>query len=316
MSIINCPLPPVLNSKPWAYRFSLTGETGSTISTMHPRPEIGWSMDFVFNKSGHTWSDGSVFYYVGVRGEDNPALYADNNLSFQFTPDGKIKWVAIRYSGDTSNCDSGYTRTYYTSSGETPTLFIGDDTNDFYVTIVFKRYKELFDCDLLNEGGINDLISGTTVLNPTDVITGATPIYDYTQVLNPKWDKERSSRLGTLKIYLNGRLLYKVENWEEIIPRNGGSIQPYIESWGGGTGLMNNVHNGICCFDIKLFRSFRQTLDFMYVKYIFNVLSSQYNFYIYGQDNCVDNLIGLTTQGLLMEDGQNLLSENNELMLY
>ena len=61
MSSELCPLPPLLNSKPWAYQFSLTGETGNTTSTMFPRPEIGWSMDFVFNKSGLTWSDGGVF---------------------------------------------------------------------------------------------------------------------------------------------------------------------------------------------------------------------------------------------------------------
>ena len=68
--------------------------------------------------------------------------------------------------------------------------------------------------------------------------------------LNKKWWKEKQYRLGTLKIYINGRPIYKIKDWEEIIPTNRG-VQPFIQSWGGGTKLMYNIHNGVCCFDIK-----------------------------------------------------------------
>lgn len=316
-----CSQAPSLENKPWAYKF----DTGSGIDNCSPllqnRLEKGWTLEFVFNKDGLDWSDGSVFYYIGVRGEDDPSKYADNNLSFQFTPDGRIKWVTIRYSGDTTNCDSGYTRNYYVSSGQTPTLFIGEDTNDFHVAIVFDRYKYYTGCDLVNEGGVNDLITGSTVLNPTEVLTGATPIYSETQVLNPKWDEERNKRLGVLKIYLNGRPIYKIINWEEIIPRDGDSVQPYIQSWGGGTGLMNNVHNGVCYFDIKKIRNYTESLSYVYIKYNFLVLSNTYNFYIHNTNECVyispngtNNIIALIENGLLTEDGKNLIAENNNLL--
>jgi hypothetical protein len=317
-----CDQAPSLQNKPWAYKF----DTGSGIDNCSPifssRHEKGWSLEFVFNKNGLDWSDGSVFYYIGTRGEDDPQKYADNNLSFQFTSDGRIRWVTIRYSGDTTNCDSGYTRNYYVSSGQTPTLHICEETKDFHVAIVFDRYKYYTDCDLLNEGGVNDLITGSTVLNPYDVLTGATPIYEETQILNPRWDEERDRRLGVLKIYLNGRPIYKIINWEEIIPRDGDSVQPFIQSWGGGTGLMNNVHDGVCCFDIKKIRYYTEPLSFVYVKYNFLILTETYDLCVYNTNECdyidangVNNIISLINNGLLAEDGKNLLTENDNLLI-
>jgi hypothetical protein len=111
------------------------------------------------------------------------------------------------------------------------------------------------------------------------------------EILNKKWADERQRRLGILKIYLNGRPIYKLENWEEVIPSERG-VQPYIQSWGGGTGLMNNIHNGVSCFDIKSIKYYEEPLDFVHVYHDFIMRLNQYDFDICGE-NCVDNVYSL-----------------------
>ena len=181
------------------------------------RTEEGWTADFVFNKESLPWVSGSTFYYWGISGETNPSNYADNNLSFGFTDDGKIIWKTIKYSPvDTL---TGYESHYTTVTGATPTLCEDGTSADFNITIVFKRYKKLEDCDLDNMGGQNDLISGLTSISKFGIsLTGGTESYIGIEKLNEKWYKERTSRLGTLKIYLNGNPIYKLENFEEIVP--------------------------------------------------------------------------------------------------
>lgn len=181
------------------------------------RTEEGWTADFVFNKESLPWVSGSTFYYWGISGETNSSNYADNNLSFGFTDDGKIIWKTIKYSPvDTL---TGYESHYTTVTGATPTLCEDGTSADFNITIVFKRYKKLEDCDLDNMGGQNDLISGLTSISKFGIsLTGGTESYIGIEKLNEKWYKERTSRLGTLKIYLNGNPIYKLENFEEIVP--------------------------------------------------------------------------------------------------
>ena len=45
------------------------------------RTEKGWTLDFVFNKDGNNWDNGSTFYYWGISGETQENLYADNNIN-------------------------------------------------------------------------------------------------------------------------------------------------------------------------------------------------------------------------------------------
>ena len=94
------------------------------------------------------------------------------------------------------------------------------------------------------------MISGKTIVNdPIAVISGATEKYDLIENLNLKWWKSLEDRKGILKIYLNGNPIYKYDNWIEIVSSTRGH-QPFIQSWGGGTGLMGEIHEGVCCFDI------------------------------------------------------------------
>jgi hypothetical protein len=66
--------------------------------------------------------------------------------------------------------------------------------------------------------------------------------------LNKKWLDEKKYRKGKLKFYVNGKLIYTIEDFEEIIPRGLNTDKerqvgvPFNVSWGGGTqGLRENL---------------------------------------------------------------------------
>jgi len=247
------------NVKPWAFNFSEGQGDDDCYTTLKRRTEKGWTLDFVFNREGSSWLEGGVFYYYGVRGEDDPLNYADNNLSFQFTDDGRIKWISYRYSG---TCETDeYSESYYSSTGETPQLCTDDLTKDFNVTIVFDRYNSYVGCDIENEGGWNDMKGYRTEDYEDLIVTAITSnqisVWDETERLTKKWSLGREKRLGTLKIYLNGKPIYKLENWEEVVPSTRGE-QPFIQSWGGGTPLMEGIHEGVCCFNIKSIKYYEE----------------------------------------------------------
>lgn len=287
-----CFLVPNDGNKPWAYQFVST-DSGCTEKFLERRVEKGWTLDFIFNRESLPWSSGSVFYYFGVRGSYLNSENADNNLSFKFTSDGKIQWTALRYKNICT--PSGTTESYVVETGTTPTLCTNDETKDFNVTIVFDRYKRLKDCDVENDGGWNDML-GTRVVPYADPSVTAVTSTQLTYVdseneqLSRKWAKERDSRLGTLKIYLNGRPIYKIENWEEVVPSERG-LQPFIQSWGGGISTMP-IHNGVCCFNMKSVKYYEEPLDFINVRHKFLTRKNQYDFFICG-DNCIDQVTGL-----------------------
>jgi hypothetical protein len=288
-----CSQAPKTGVKPWAFKIDSGAGPDNCDGIIKRRPEKGWTLDFVFNREGLNWSQGSIFYYIGVRGDDNIKNYADNNLSFGFTNDGRIKWSAIRYLG-ICQTNSGYTESYYVTNGQTDPLCVTDLNKDFNITITFDRYKRLTDCNLENDGGWNDLITGRTLNNnPLDVMTGATPDYSYPEVLNRKWANERKNRLGILKIYLNGRPIAKIKDFEEVIPSNRG-VQPFIQSWGGGTPLMMGIHEGVSEFNIKTIKYYEEPLNFVQVYHNFMTRLNEFDFEICGV-KCDDNLIGSGT---------------------
>jgi hypothetical protein len=288
-----CPQDSIPNAKPWAYQINHGGGDDNCSYKIQRRNEKGWTIDLVFNRDGRPWSDGKTFYYFGVRNENNIEQYSDNNLSFSFTDEGRIEWKSIRYSGICST-ESGYTESFYISSGQTPILCNNGTSSDFNITITFERDNFYTECDLENKGGWNDLITGRTTTTPLrDWLTGSTPTYDDVEILNKKWSNEVERRLGTLKIYLNGRTIYKIKNWEEIIPSSRG-FQPFIQSWGGGTEFSGGIHNtGISCFNFKRIKYFEEPLNFVRVRhhYIVNTIP---NFLINECDvPCYDDVVSL-----------------------
>jgi hypothetical protein len=299
--------------KPWIIEIDEDNTIYNCDFNVRRRTETGWTLDFVFNRNNLHWEQGFDFYYWGV---NSFSEYKDNFLRFSFgesDEQGIILWQEVKMSG---YCDtvSGFTTTTVNNSGQTNLIPTGETLNDFNITITFERYKKYESCDLSNEGGWNDLITGVTILNPMDIITGATEDVSYFEVLNEKWWNERSKRLGVLKIYLNGKLFYKKENFEEVIPslrENGNKI---IQVVGGGFSGLTETH-----FEILNFKYYEEPLNFLQINhhYIVDILSN------YDVPNnspiCefgADDLIGYTDQGLLTEIEENLLTEDNNILLY
>jgi hypothetical protein len=145
----------------------------------------------------------------------------DNAFGIRIRPDGHIGYRVLRIgnvcqTGTTTNIDGAITGTTtpiyqmeeaYSSSP----IYTAANNGSINITIVFERYIELNDCELIYN--------------------------DY--------------RKGTLTIYVNARPVFREENFEEIIPhaldrqkelQNG---VPFNISWGGGTqGLLESVTFG------------------------------------------------------------------------
>jgi len=133
------------------------------------------------------------------------------------------------------------------------------------IDVVWRRYTWLDTCDLQWRGGLGDI----TELKYLDSLVNDTtklikPPYthencsiDPEQIelvkLNQKWLNDLEYRMGRLKIYVNGKIHYTIENFEEIIPRALSTDKerqlgvPFNISWGGGTqGLRENLTFSAC----------------------------------------------------------------------
>lgn len=314
----NC-LNEALNTyKPWVIEIDADYSQDDCEFNVRRRTEKGWTLDFVFGTSYLNFSDGKTFYYWGISGETESENYLDNNLSFSFTSGGTIQWQSYKYSGV---CDtvSGYTTNDYIYSGQTPQLYTEEElinVFDINITITFERYSEYVDCEIPNEGGWNDLISGVTVLNAIETMTGATEEVSYVEVLNEKWFNERLKRLGTLKFYSNGKLIHKVENWEETIPSLRSSSNKIVQIWGGGTDYSGDIHSGTTDFNLLLVNYYEEPLNFLQINH--NHITKIFpNFNIHESlTHCVSEYFSYTDIGLLTEDDENLLTEDNNILIY
>lgn len=241
---------------------------------VRPRTEKGWTLDLVFNATNYLWTGDSIFNYWGISGATGSTEYIDNNLSFWLTSDKKIKWKKFQYVNETQNI---------ITTDSTISMCTGGTVDDFNITITFERNVELNDCDLENNGGINDLIINQTVTNINDTLTGATPIISTTYGLNGKWTSDKKYRLGTLKMYFNGRPIYKLKNWEEVIPSKRGSNYNLVQLFGNGMTGINNVHLGDCDIIINEINYYEEPLSFIEINNLYQEKENNYNFSL-----CVD----------------------------
>jgi hypothetical protein len=173
--------------------------------------------------------------------------------------DGVSNGLSIRLSGDTGNprvciktyritggCETSGTcltgLTYQTGTSVTEwcsTRGIFDECkNTTYINVehwvqidaVFQRNQWLDTCDLYEKGGLGLLVDTIYTATPANnsvsliepPLTHELP-YDpaTTEIVtfNDNWTEEKKYRLGTLKIFVNGKLFMVAENFEEIIPR-------------------------------------------------------------------------------------------------
>jgi hypothetical protein len=202
--------------------------------------------------------------------------------------DGVSNGLSLRLSGDSGNprlciktytitggcetsgtCLTGLTYTTGTSVTEwCSTRGIFDDCkNTPYINLehwvqidaVFQRNQWLDTCDLYEKGGLGLLVDTIYTATPANnsvsliepPLTHELP-YDpaTTEIVtfNDNWTEGKKYRLGTLKIFVNGKLFMVGENFEEIIPRLLNVEREkqigvgYNISIGGGTqGLKDNL---------------------------------------------------------------------------
>ena len=181
----------------------------------------------------------------------------------------------LRFTGDcvtTGSCETsgityqtGYTITEYCSPTgiydycENINPAYLEEEHWFQLDAVWERYTWLDTCDLWYRGGLGD-ITERKLLESLANNTMSLIAPPYTQIgypapsevelvnLNEKWLLDKEYRNGRLKIYINGRRFFTIENFEEIIPRGLNTDKekqvgvPFNISWGGGTqGLRENL---------------------------------------------------------------------------
>ncbi len=117
----------------------------------------------------------------------------------------------------------------------------------FQVDCVWERNNFYDDADIEKFGGLGSITNDTYVLPDLELIntSGKTPGYCDQSVtvlgINEAWIVEKDFRLGSLKIYINGRLFFVINGFEEVIPRALHTEKekqigaPFNISWGGGT---------------------------------------------------------------------------------
>lgn len=210
--------------------------------------------------------------------EKDPLLDSlSNALSFRLCGDPKNPQIGVRvllFTGDcqtTGSCSTtgvtyttGYTVLDYCSPSIYPDCFeINpawlEEEHWFQIDAVWERYSWFDDCDLWYRGGLGEITKKLYLEglanNSMSLIT-----VPYTRPdsdggerieivnLNEKWLVEKDYRKGRLKIYINGKFFWSIENFEEIIPRALNTDKekqvgvPFNISWGGGTqGLRENI---------------------------------------------------------------------------
>ena len=279
---------------------TLTGET----SCCYECVETGVVTDICDGQTGFT---ASLEDPVKLTGENkSPTAQHDvysNAIGFRITDDMRIGYRTIRYTGACqttgrtmidysvedsptttsseiiSDCytgssfDCGYT--IEESYSEPICAFMtrsGDcSSNWIQVDVVFKRNLCLEDCEIYNNGGVNDLVkvrtdrfqrygrhvessSGPYGCHPEEPSQPKPTCKDeYPSFIDEayfdftchganvqSWFDEKEYRMGTLTFYVNGRRVHEVKDYEEIIPRQLNTNKQtqvgvaYNMSWGGG----------------------------------------------------------------------------------
>jgi hypothetical protein len=198
-----------------------------------------------------------------------------NNLAFRLCGDPKNPQIGIRVLRFTGDCETtgscattgttfatGYTTIDYCSPPIYPyceainPAYL-DVEHWFQVDIVWERNTWLDYCDLRYRGGLDD-ITKTVMLQSLANNSVALIAPPYTRgtedlevdiiQLNEKWLLDSYFRKGKLKVYINGKIFYTIDDFEEVIPRALNTDKekqvgvPFNISWGGGTqGLRENL---------------------------------------------------------------------------
>lgn len=203
-----------------------------------------------------------------------------NNISFRLCGDPKNPGIGIRAIKITGGCETTgscitgqtYVTGYTIVDICTPPIYPYclevnpawlDLEHWFLIDIVWERYTFIDYCDLRWFGGLDQItrVELLQSLANNSVALIAPPYTNGYEIpaqvelvqLNQTWLDETKFRMGRLKIYINGRIFYVEENFEEVIPRGLDTDKekqvgvPFNMSWGGGTqGLHENLTLSAC----------------------------------------------------------------------
>jgi hypothetical protein len=203
-----------------------------------------------------------------------------NNISFKLCGDVKNPQIGVKVLRFTGGCETtgtcvtgktyvtGYTIDEYCSPPIYPYCEIvnPDFLNEehwFLVNVTWERYSWFDFCDLKFYGGLFDItkfeylesLANNSVELIRPPLTHNNKSGELIELvnLNETWLDEKKHRLGRLKIYVNGKKIYTIEDFEEVIPRGLFTDKekqigvPFNISWGGGTqGLHENLTFSSC----------------------------------------------------------------------
>jgi hypothetical protein len=213
--------------------------------------------------------------------ETNPLLDAvSNNISFRLCGDPSNPGIGIRVVKWTGGCETTGTcitgQTYITGVSITdictPPIYpyceivnpaYLDERHWFLLDVVYERYTYLDECDLFWRGGLGTITkeelleslanNAVSLIQPPYTNGQSIPGTIELVELTDEWLDEIDYRKGRLKIYVNGKLIFTIENFEEVIPRPLSTDKekqvgvPFNISWGGGTqGLHENLTLSAC----------------------------------------------------------------------
>ena len=261
----------------------------STCACSNTAETISRCLDYIYEPTTYT-SQHDTTCNCGcsettVTSPDKDPLFdsMSNTFSLRLSGDPKNPKICVKVLKFTGGCETtgscntsgityttGYTVTEYCSSNQIFNYCSGVNpgflTKEhwFLVDCVWERNTYFDNCDLLYRGGL-DIISNTYYVNslaqntvsliepPYTQVDGPTPEQVEIVNLNEKWLIESDYRLGSLKIFVNGRLFYVINGFEEVIPRGLNTEKekqigvPFNISWGGGTqGLRESLTFSAC----------------------------------------------------------------------
>ena len=218
------------------------------------------------NYSASTYSASTcnkVYPVTGITNLDENVIFTEpdplydsvsNALSIQLSGNSGNPIVCVKTYTLTGTCEtSGATVNQWCSTkgifDQFKNTTYTENENWVQIDAVFVRDRLIENCDLKELGGLGLLIenqfTASTANRSVELILPKTSGETNTSIevvnFKPSWINTKKYRIGNLRIYINGKIFFIVDDFEEIIPRPLNTLKerqigvPFNISIGGGT---------------------------------------------------------------------------------